>query len=375
MTRREEYRGGQRTVPLPKKMSLNWAILGAGNISGLFVHDLLLNNERNERVKHIVKSIGSSSKSRGEQFIQTNKITKENNCGVVPEVQLYEDLYANPDVDIIYVGTPHPFHKEQVTQGLNHGKHILCEKPFTLNADDAQELIDLAKSKGLYLLEGVWTRFFPSVVKLKKLIFDDKALGDINRLVMDFSFDAELDKVPETSRIRSNELGGGALLDIGIYNLTYTRILLDDKLGKNATGFDVKAFQTIDLKDKVDFTSSMLVKYENGKQAVLTCSNHVSSPSPYLRLDGTKGYVEMFSDNPARPKRFRVVFKDGRDTIDYDDTSGYIGFIYEANALFDDIQAGRLESGIMPHDETMLVMNIMDGIRKESGLRYAADRW
>lgn len=356
-------------------MSLNWAILGAGNISGLFVHDLCLNNERNERVKHIVKSIGSSSKSRGEEFIQRNKITTENNHGVVPQVQLYDELYANPDVDIIYIGTPHPMHKEQVTKGLNHGKHILCEKPFTLNAKDAQELIDLARKKNLYLLEGVWTRFFPSIAKLKELIFEKKALGDINRLVMDFSFDADLANLPETSRIRSNELGGGALLDIGVYNLTYTRILLDNKLGKNATKFDVKSFQTIDPKDKVDFTSSMLVKYENGKQAVLTCSNHVPRPEPYLRLDGTKGYLEMFSENPASPQKFKVTFKDGRDAIEYEDTSGYIGFIYEANACYDDISNGRTESDVMPHDETMLVMNMMDDIRKESGLRYAADDW
>ena len=278
-------------------------------------------------------------------------------------------------MDIIYIGTPHPLHKEQVTKGLNHGKHILCEKPFTLNAKDAQELINLAKEKNLYLLEGVWTRFFPSIAKLKELIFEKKALGDINRLVMDFSFDADLANLPETSRIRSNELGGGALLDIGVYNLTYTRILLDNKLGKNATKFDLKSFQTIDPKDKVDFTSSMLVKYENGKQAVLTCSNHVPRPEPYLRLDGTKGYLEMFSENPACPKKFKVTFKDGNDPIEYEDTSGYKGFIYEANACFEDITNGRIESDVMPHDETMLVMNIMDDIRKESGLRYAPDDW
>ncbi|CAH2350575.1 putative D-xylose 1-dehydrogenase (NADP(+)) [[Candida] railenensis] len=350
---------------------INWGILGAGNISSSFVHDLVLNNSRNEKITHIVRSIGTSSIPKGEEFVKQNVKSISDNDGVTPQVQVYNDFFQNKDIDVVYIGTPHPFHKKQALQAIENGLHVLCEKPVTVTEDSAKELIEAAKKKGVFFMEAVWTRFFPSVQLLKKLIFEEKALGDIKRLMMDFAFDADLENVPATSRIRDKNLAGGALLDIGVYNLTYSRILLDDKLGKEAEPFEVKSFQTIDPTDGVDYVSSFLLKYKNGKHAILTCSNWSDVDGPYLTLEGTKAKLQMWSPNPACPKKLKVTFKDkSKQPIEYEDTSGYNGFIYEANAVAEDIFKGNLQNETMPWDETLLVMRVMDNIRKEGGLVY-----
>lgn len=355
-------------------ITLNWGILGAGNISSQFVHDLCLNNTKeNCEVKHIVRSIGTSSSSKGKSFVESNGINETNNEGVLPSVEHYDEFFSNKHIDVVYIGTPHPLHKDQVIQALENDKHVLCEKPFTINSKDAKEIIDLAKKKNKFLMEAVWTRFFPSVTLLKKYIFEDNILGKVNRLFVDFAYDADIENLPSSSRVRDINLGGGALLDIGIYSITYGRILLDEKVGANASGFDVKSFLTLDPIDKVDYTSSILMKYHDGKQGILTCSNYTDGQEPFLRLEGSKGTLEMWASNPACPKKFKISFKDGREPIEYEDRSGYNGFIYEANSVAKDINSGNTENCIMPHDETLLVMGLMDLIRKENGLVYPED--
>lgn len=353
---------------------LKWGILGAGNISSQFVHDLCLNNERKEgSVRHIITSIGTSSSQKGSEFLEKCGISSKNNEGIVPAVQSYEDLFKNKDVKVVYIGTPHPMHKSQVEQALNSGKHVLCEKPFTVNKEDAEYLVNLARSKELFLMEAVWTRFFPAIESLKKLLFETKKLGTIHRLFADFSYDAELAKLPPTSRLRDINLAGGTLLDIGIYSLTYGRILLDNKLGKENSKFQVKSFLTLDPTDKVDYNSTVIMKYANGSQGILTASNYTDGPSPFARLECSNGYVEIFAHNPASPEKIKVVFKDGSEPVEYENNTGYNGFIYEANAVAHDIQAGRTENAIMPLDETLLVMSTMDGVRKENGFVYPHD--
>jgi len=356
-------------------ININWGILGAGNISSQFVHDLCLSNEKGDNeVKHIVRSIGSSSKTKGQAFIESNCINSMNNEGVIPNVQTYDEFFANDQIDVVYVGTPHPLHKDQVIQALENDKHVLCEKPFTINSADANEVIQLAKKKKRYLMEAVWTRFFPSITLLKKYIFEDKLLGKINRLFVDFAYDADIENLPVTSRLRDIKLGGGSLLDIGIYSITYARILLDNKVGTEAAEFRTKSFLTLDPVDKVDYTSSILMKYADGKQGILTCSNYTDGKEPFLRLEGSKGTLEIWATNPACPKKFRITFKDKSNPIEYEDNSGYNGFIYEADAVAKDIVLGNLENDTMPLSETLLVMKIMDGVREENGLEYAEDK-
>lgn len=350
--------------------TINWGILGAGNISAQFVFDLLLSNSRKGAIIHVVKSIGCSLISKGEQFIKECGITKENNDGVIPTVESYKDFYNDKSIDIVYVGTPHAFHHEQVIQCLNNDHHVLCEKPMTINAKESEELFTLAKSKKKMLMEAVWTRFLPIVQEVKTKI-DNGTIGDVFRVFADLSFDADLPNCPPTSRIRDRNLGGGALLDIGIYPLTYSRVFLETKgkLGKNHSPFEIKSVVTVDPVDKVDFNTSIIVKYENGKHGVLTCSNYGPSPIPFGRIEGTKGFIELYAENPARLQLYKVVLRNG-DSQEFKDDTGYNGFIHEANAIAQDVFDGKLENDIMPHDETLLVMGLMDNIRKEYGFKY-----
>ncbi|ABN64200.1 oxidoreductase (Bacterial) [Scheffersomyces stipitis CBS 6054] len=355
-------------------ITLRWGILGAGNISSQFVHDLVLNNSRADSgIIHIVRSIGCSSTSKGQDFIKDCNINSTNNEGIAPVVQSYDDFYQNPEIDIVYVGTPHTFHKVQVTKSLEGGKHVLCEKPFTVNKKDAEKLFQLAKDKKLFLMEAVWTRFFPSIKLLKKYVYEDKVIGDVHRLFSDFAWNADIPNLEPTNRLRDVNLGGGSLLDIGIYSITYSRILLDNAVGESHTKFEFKSFMSLDARDGVDYNTSIIVQYADGKQGILSCCNYTTGKMPFLRLEGTKGVVEMSSDNPARPRQFKITFDDGRDPIEYKDESGYNGFIYEANAVARDIAAGKIENDTMPAAETLLVMEIMDKIREDAGLVYPQD--
>lgn len=357
------------------KSTLNWGILGAGNISSQFVYDLCLNNvKENEGVKHIIRSIGSSSLAKGKTFVDSNKISTENNEGIVPAIQNYDEFFANDQIDVVYIGTPHPLHKAQVQKALENNKHVLCEKPFTINANDAKELVELAKQKNRFLMEAVWTRFFPSVTLLKKYIFEEKLLGKVNRLFADFAYDADLQNLPASSRLRDIKLGGGSLLDIGIYSITYGRLFLDEKVGVEANKFEIKSFLTLDPIDKVDYTSSILIKYVDGKQGILTCSNYTDGQEPFLRLEGSEGTLEIWASNPACPKKFKISFKNNRDPIEYEDKSGYNGFIYEANAVAESILNNKIENEIMPLSETLTVMKLMDQIREENGLVYPGEK-
>lgn len=352
-------------------MTVKWGILGAGNISGLFVYDLLLSNKLGEST-HIIASIGSSLKEKGRQFVEKHQIVPENNQNYIVKAQTYEEFFANPDVQVVYIGTPHTFHKKQVHQALQHGKHVVCEKPFTVTGKESREIFQYAQTKNLLVMEAVWTRFFPSIAEAKKLVFQEKILGEVHRLHADFSYNGDIYNVPASSRARDINLAAGATLDIGIYPLTYGRILLDEKLGES-TPFEVKSFLSLDPVDGVDHLSTILLKYKNGKQAILTSSEYVDGPNPFLRLEGTKGYLEMYSENPAQPKKFKVVFKDGTDPIEYVDESDYIGFIHEANAAAAAIENGRMEAELIPWMETQLVMDTMDKVRWENGLYYSGE--
>ncbi|CUM68220.1 uncharacterized protein PRCAT00005941001 [Priceomyces carsonii] len=355
-------------------ITLRWGVLGAGNISSQFAGDLVLNNTTpNHEINHVIESIGCSSKDKGEAFVAKLEISKNNNCGVEPVIEPYDNFFKNSNIDIVYVGTIHPLHKEHVTAALENDKHVLCEKPMTMNSKDTKQLIDLAIKKKKYLIEGVWTRFFPAIGALRKYIFEEKVIGEVSRLFADFSYNAHFENMPLSTRSRNINLGAGSLLDIGIYSVTYARLLLDSKAAPHQTNFKLKSLMTIDPEDGVDHSSSVLIRYDNGKQGILTCSEYVQGPQPFLRLEGAKGHVEMHGANPARAVKFRIIFDDGSKSIDYEDSSDFTGFIYEADAIARDIDSGKLQSSIMPHAETLLVADMLDSIRQENGLVYPQD--
>lgn len=354
---------------------LNWGILGAGNIAGQFTRDLVLNNKDDSaKFKHIIAAIGLLDQAKGEKFVLDNGIEGEGNCNIAPKIQLYDAFYTNPDIDVVYIATPHVFHKEQVTKAILAGKNVLCEKPMTVNRKDAADLVALARKHKRYLLEGVWTRFFPAVEALKKLVFEDKAIGEVNRLFVDFAYNGDVATLPVSSRVRDVKLGAGCLLDIGIYSLTWARLLLDQQSGEGHKKFNVVSSLYLDPQDKVDHKAAFIIQYADGLQAICTLSELSDGRQPFGRLEGSEGHIEAFAANPACPKKFEVHFRDEkRKTVTFETKTDYLGFLYEANAVAEDLLAGRLENDLMPHDETLLMMQVMDKIRMDNGLQYPQD--
>lgn len=347
---------------------MKWGILGAGNIAGKFVKDLLLD----ELKRHTIVAIGSSLEDKAKQFLEANGITKEKNQGVVPSYQTRDAFFKNPDVQIVYVASPHVFHEDQVLEALQNGKHVLCEKPFTVTAAQSRRVFEAAAKSGVFVMEAVWTRFIPAVLKAKEWI-KEGSIGEVKRLTGDFSMDLDLENLPASSRGRDINLAAGATLDVGIYPLTYARILLDDKLGKEATPFEIKSFLTLGEVDKVDHLSTVIVKYENGKQAIATSSNYTAGPEKFLRLEGTKGYLEMYG-NPAAPKHVKVFTQDGKLVKEHLDRDAFAGFIHEANAAADAVEAGKTQADAMPWDETLVMMDTMDKVRWENGFYYPCEK-
>lgn len=179
-----------------------WGILATGFIAGLFVSDLKQNG-------HTVSAVGSHSQAAADAFAARFDIPHAHAS--------YEALVADPDVDIVYVATPHPYHLEHATLALNAGKHTLIEKPITVNAAQAQQIVDLAADKGLLVLEAMWTRFLPMMARIREVIAAG-TLGDVRTLIVDHTQDLPDDPA---HRINALELGGGALLDLGIYPVSF----------------------------------------------------------------------------------------------------------------------------------------------------------
>lgn len=345
---------------------VNWGILGAGKIAAQFVHDIVLSNKQSKNT-HVIASVGSSSTDKAQQFLDKLEVAG-NNQGVEPQAQSYDDFFANPNVDIVYVATPHSLHKEQVLRALGAGKHVLCEKPFTVTGQETAEILEAARGKNLFVMEAVWTRFFPIVKTIHRLLYEDKVIGPVHRMNADFSIALDVASLPLLSRARDISLAAGATLDIGIYTLTWMRIILG-----TSEPFEVKLFLTLDPTDGVDHVASYIVKYAGGAQAVLTTSNHTEGPQPFLRVEGTNGTLEVSGRHAAQPKTVRVV-KDGKCVFEANDevvVAGYNGFINEANAAADAIASGATECLTMPWKETQLMMDTMDKIRWENGFHYA----
>jgi predicted dehydrogenase len=343
--------------------TLRWGIIGTGLISTEVVKDLIIDRPDAKAV-HIIQAIGSSSLSKGEAFVKT----------LLPHLSpsvygSYAECYADPNVDLIYIGTPHAFHKKNCLDAINLGKHILCEKAFTLNADEAREVFTAAKSKGVFIMEAMWTRFFPLTQTLQRLLHEEQIVGNIVRIFADFGLSMDLASLRPESRLKNRALGAGSLLDIGIYSLTWGLLCLDANIGREAEKPVVSSQMT--LEEGVDMISSVILHYRStGRQGILTSTMKASSQSPFARVEGSKGTI-FIEGGTSRPSSFKFVPKDvnqKEQVFEFDNPGS--GFFYEADAVALDIHAGRMENAVMPWEETIRVLEIMDGIRYANGALY-----
>lgn len=323
---------------------INMGIIGAGGIAGVMAATL--------REMDCVNCYGVAARDYDRAKAFADQYGFEKAYGS------YEELVQDGAVELIYIATPHSHHYEHIKLCLNHGKHVLCEKSFTINEGQAAEVLALAKEKGLLLTEAIWTRYMP----MRKTLDDILASGVIGKPHM---LTANLGYlISGKERIMKPELAGGALLDVGIYPLNFAAMVF---------GSDVKSITgTAVLTDLgVDAQNSMTLVYEDGRMAVLNSSAMGLSDRRGV-IYGDNGYVEV--DNINNCEGIRVYDTDRKLIASYETPGQISGYEYEVEACVHAIGQGELECPQMPHEETLRMMRWMDELRRQWGMVYPMER-
>lgn len=323
---------------------LRWGILGTGLIARLFTSDLNLTG-------HTVTAVGSRTQESADAFAAEHGIPRAHGS--------YEQLAADPEVDAIYISTPHPFHAEGALLALSHGKHVLVEKPFTLNAAEARQVVELAEEKGLVVLEAMWTRWLPHMTRIRELIASG-ALGEVRALIADH--DQKLPEDPE-HRIQNPALGGGALLDLGIYPVSFAW----DVFGAPSSVYAISS----PTPTGVDRQTAIVLGYPGGEQAVLHTQLDARGPST-AAIVGTEARIEI---DPVwyTPTSFSLI--DASDTVleRYELEVPGRGMQFQADELERLVAEGRSADDVLPPAETVAIMGTLDEIRSQIGLRYPGE--
>lgn len=318
-----------------------WGILGTGNIAKQFARGLA------DTPDAVLEAVGSRTQESADTFAEQFSIPTRHAS--------YEGLANDPEIDAIYVSTPHPFHKDNSILCLEAGKAVICEKPFTINAAEAEAVVQIARDQGVFLMEAMWSRYFPAMRQVKEWL-DEGAIGDVRIVSADFGFRAGVN--PE-GRLFNPALGGGALLDVGIYVTSFASFVL----GPNPTR--IQSLANIG-ETGVDEQNTILLGYENGAMAMLTSAVRTSTPHE-ARIIGTDGTITI-------PTHFwkaeKAVLRAGDRVEEVEIKPTGNGYNYEAAEVGRCLNAGLLESPTMPLDETIALMKILDAIRADWGLTY-----
>jgi predicted dehydrogenase len=323
-----------------------WGVIGTGGIAAKFVTDLGLLPDTE------VVAVGSRSQDSADAFADEFDIARRHPS--------YQSLVDDPDVDVVYVSTPHPGHFPAAMLAIQAGKAVLCEKPFTLNATEAAELIAAARQRGVFLMEAMWTRFLPHVVRIRELLAEG-TLGDLTTVLADhggfFAHDPQ-------HRLFNLELGGGALLDLGVYPVSFASMVL----GSPAKVTAVSAPATTG----VDAQTSMLLEHDGGQHAVLTTTLEARTPNR-AAIVGTLARIEVDATWYA-PSGFTVVAVDGKELERFVDEHRGNGLRHQAAEVARCLADGRQESAVMPLDESLSIMKTLDEVRRQIGLVYSSER-
>ena len=320
--------------------TFKWGILGPGGIARAFAKDLQLLEA------HEVAAVGSRTLSNAQEFAKTFGGTAYGS---------YEELVADPTVDAIYVATPHPSHKENVITALNAGKPVLCEKPFAVNAHEAREMVAAAEKNGVALMEAMWARFLPHYADVREIIASG-VLGQILTVQADHGQRLADRNIP---RLVEPSLAGGALLDLGIYPVSFAHMIL---------GNPAKITASAVLTDKgVDAQTSMIFDYTDGAQAILTTTMIEQTPCRAV-VAGVNGWLEI-DRTFYNPTSMRVVLFDGSAT-QYPHTYTGHGLREQAEVFKQLVQSGKTQSEILTWKDTVDIMGTLDAVRSQIGLRY-----
>ncbi|PHV05113.1 dehydrogenase [Janthinobacterium sp. BJB412] len=328
--------------------AIRWGILGTGKIAKAFAS--ALKDTPGAELAAVASRSADSAAAFAAEF------------GAARSHGSYQALADDADIDVVYIATPHPMHHDNAMLCLRGGKGVLVEKSFTMNRPQAEQIIALARQKKLFVMEAMWTRFMPAVQEAKRIV-DSGEIGQAVHLNADFGFAADFG--PE-HRVLNPELGGGALLDLGIYPLSMAAFFLG-------------AVESVQAQAQmgptgVDVQTAFSLRHHGGGLSACSCSLLARTPTE-LTISGSKGFVRLHDrfhnteeisvtlvSGAARSSRSIVLPRSGN------------GYAHEAIEVGRCLRAGLIESPIMPHAETLALMGVLDTIRAQIGLRYGADR-
>jgi predicted dehydrogenase len=323
-------------------MSIRWGILGAGGIADTFVNDLAT-------AGITVSAVGSRDADKARRFADDH--------GIATAHGSYDDLVADPEVDAVYVATPHVFHEQNALLAIRAGKHVLVEKPFTVTAAEAGRVLAAAREAGVVALEAMWTRYLPQQARLREVVRSG-VIGEPRLLTA-----AHMQSLPTDPHHRINDpaLGGGALLDLGVYPVSFAHDVLGPVDAVVATAV---------LSDQgVDARTGITLRHANGATSNLFCALDTAGRNDAV-LHGSAGRVEIDHTFYA-PGGFTVLDADGSVLERYDSDEGDLrGMHHQALELARLVEAGDLESPALTSDGILAVMTTMDEVRRQVGVAY-----
>jgi predicted dehydrogenase len=321
---------------------IRWGILGTGSIARQFAQGLGVLADAE------LVAVGSRSQANADAFGDEFDVPHRHAS--------YAALAGDPDVDVVYIATPHSFHRDNSIISLRAGKSVLCEKPFTINATEAQQVIALSRKRQLFMMEAMWTRFLPVLERARQLLADG-AIGDVRMIIADLGFRAALN--PE-SRLFDPRLGGGALLDVGVYVVSLASMVF------GAPPSRISSMAHLG-QTGVDEQSGMILGYDQGQLAVLTAAVRTNTPQE-AHLLGSEGQIRIHTPW-WHPTTLTLSAQDQQEQVVHLPFEGN-GYNYEALEVMNCLRDGKTESDVMPLDETLAIMRTMDQIRAQWGLRY-----
>jgi len=323
---------------------IKWAIMGTGTIANSFAKGLEFLPDAE------LYAVASRSIEKASEFGQKYDLKK---C-----YGSYEEMLQDKEVDVVYIATPNNVHKENILLCLNNGKAVLCEKPFTINAKETEEVIKVAREKKLFLMEGMWTRFFPIMKKVQEWL-DENDIGKVRMVSADFGFRREGE--PEERKV-SLQRAGGALMDVGVYPISFASWVL-----KKAP-IDIKGITCL-YETGVDQLSAMTMGYGEGEMAVLSCS--INTPTlQEARIVGNNGTIIIPQFSKATSATLSVI---GKDPITLNIPLEGNGYNYEASEVMRCLRKGKLESNYMTLDESLSIIKIMDELRNQYGIIFPTE--
>lgn len=316
------------------------AILAAGNIAGTLAKTMI------QMDSVTCYAVASRTLEKAEAFAKTYGFEKAYGS--------YEEMVQDPEVQLVYIASPHSHHYEHTKLCLEHGKHVLCEKSFMTNAAQAEEVCALARQKNLLLAEAMWVRYMPMKKTLQEVIASG-IIGEISTVTGNLYY-----KIDQVERILKPELAGGALLDVGVYALTFASVVM----GNDVSRISAAAVKT---ESGVDAQTGITILYNDGRMAVVCCGIMSISERRGV-IYGSKGYIEV--ENVNNFQSIKVFDLNREVTAVYDCPKQISGYEYQVEACVEAIRNGWSECPDMPHKTMVEIMGQMDEVRRQTGVVY-----